>query len=617
MRFFSLLDVCGLNNLVANVSQVVGCGMFCLLWGLTGTLPAWAQTQSSTLQSARQPSTNSESSLSFERGGSIVGSVVSQDGHPLPNVSLTLREVGSQTTKRLTTHTDHEGKFYVHNLPSGAYEISTFAPGYCAPPSVVSEKHTYFRPGDTVSLTLIKGSSITGKVLNQAGEPITGVCVWAIRTGDLEGRPDVTDDDLQIRRMTDDRGWYRLYGLPPGKYLIATGGNHGAFALAIPGAFDGDAPTYFPSATRDTATEVTVQNGQEISGIDIRYRGERGHNLSGVVSGAKPTNALVVLTNTLHEAQEATIFTQEHDGKHSFAFYGIADGEYELTAQAGFGQPDSFLSVPHRVVIKGNDITGVELPLMALSTIAGHVTLNVKSEVSPQLSGQNHNHTFEEIALLAHKATGKEPKDRLLSRRFSSSDTTPNINGDFTLRNLEPGTYHLETRLPDENWYVASMTLGESGQTASTRTPKAAQEIGHGITLKSGEKVKNLSITLATGAASLNGRVISIGDNRQLPDRLRVILVPLEPELAHAVLRYAEATVTAQGIFSLKNLAPGRYGAVVRPGSTEELSTSVLDDTQQELLRREAKTMNVVVELQPFQRAVGFFVPYKKESSVK
>ena len=31
-----------------------------------------------------------------------------------------------------------------------------------------------------------------------------------------------------------------------------------------------DAPTYYPSATRDTAAEVSLRGGEESSGIDIR-----------------------------------------------------------------------------------------------------------------------------------------------------------------------------------------------------------------------------------------------------------------------------------------------------------------------------------------------------------
>ena len=53
------------------------------------------------------------------------------------------------------------------------------------------------------------------------------------------------------RRTTDDRGRYRLYGLKPGTYLVIAGGIR---ENTLPTAYDGNAPTFFPSATRDAAT---------------------------------------------------------------------------------------------------------------------------------------------------------------------------------------------------------------------------------------------------------------------------------------------------------------------------------------------------------------------------
>ena len=74
--------------------------------------------------------------------------------------------------------------------------------------------------------------------------------------------------------MTDDRGYYRLYGLPPGSYVVAAGGPGQYFGSVNP--FANDAPTYAPASTRDTAAEVMVRSDQEVT-ADIRYRGEPGH----------------------------------------------------------------------------------------------------------------------------------------------------------------------------------------------------------------------------------------------------------------------------------------------------------------------------------------------------
>jgi hypothetical protein len=111
---------------------------------------------------------------------------------------------------------------------------------------------------------MIKGVVITGRVTNAAGAPLIDVLVNAAMVGDADGNPARRGP---IRpRFTDDRGYYRIYGLSPGTYIVYASN---AF-LTLPTPYDGNAPTYHPSSTRDTAAEVMVTSGGEASGVDIR-----------------------------------------------------------------------------------------------------------------------------------------------------------------------------------------------------------------------------------------------------------------------------------------------------------------------------------------------------------
>jgi protocatechuate 3,4-dioxygenase beta subunit len=58
-----------------------------------------------------------------------------------------------------------------------------------------------------VDVTLLPPAAIAGRVRDEWGEPVEGLTVRALRTGVVAGR-------------TDDRGLYRLHGLPPGAYHI-------------------------------------------------------------------------------------------------------------------------------------------------------------------------------------------------------------------------------------------------------------------------------------------------------------------------------------------------------------------------------------------------------------
>ena len=77
---------------------------------------------------------------------------------------------------------------------------------------------------------------------------------------------------------------YRFYGLLPGGYLISAA--RPRIGFIAPSPYDNDAPTYFPSSTRDTAAEVIVRDGEEMT-ADIQYRAEPGHAISGKVAGVE------------------------------------------------------------------------------------------------------------------------------------------------------------------------------------------------------------------------------------------------------------------------------------------------------------------------------------------
>src|SRR5437762_12417174 len=120
---------------------------------------------------------------------------------------------------------------------------------------------------------------ITGTVTTLEGEALVGVRVLAVRVRDGEGRLlRGTGAATSRPRRTDDRGVYRLFGLQSGSYLIQVGGGSLSYYPAF--GYQGDAATYHPSATRDAAVEVVVRAGDEIRGIDVRYRAERAHIVS-------------------------------------------------------------------------------------------------------------------------------------------------------------------------------------------------------------------------------------------------------------------------------------------------------------------------------------------------
>jgi hypothetical protein len=589
----------------------------CLLFALAPA--AWAQ-------QAQSGSETAETRSGARNTGVITGRVVSDDGRPLPDVMVYLYNPYSrQPTRSLTATTDSEGKFQVSGLAPGLYSVSASYPGFITAPSQTasteSGDNTYYRLGDFVDLKLIKGGVITGTVRDSNNEPAVAIPVRATLVRDAQGHTLRFTGPGQFR-MTDDRGIYRLYGLRPGTYIVSAGGNVMSFSMV--NAYEGEVPTYYPSSTtRDTASEVSVRSGDEAANTDIRYRRERGHTVSGTISSTNESGNNFGFNVMLRSTASgggivSTTFVMPTGGKPGFAFDGIADGEYELMAQ----QPsmgETIASTPRRVIVKGADVTGLELQLATLASIEGHVTL----EPAPKKDNceQPRGTALLETLINARRAEKIEPKETPLIF-FSGSGGVPTEQGDFQLRNLQGGSYRLTARLTSDAWYVRSITLPVAA-TAPARQSSAAAKPAEtkgatppsALIVKAGEHVTGIGVLIAQDAAALRGRVVAATEGASLPANLKVHLVPAERERAEDILRYSEASVGNDGAFVFNNLAPGRYLLVTRQvpdidSPDRDTRPLAWDADTRAKLRREAEAANNATELQPCQRVSDFVLRY-------
>src|SRR5258708_8572099 len=67
-------------------------------------------------------------------------------------------------------------------------------------------------------LRLIRGGVITGAVLEEDGEPLVRALVSVQRYQYVQGQRQLTPAGAD---QTDDRGQYRVFGLPPGDYYVS------------------------------------------------------------------------------------------------------------------------------------------------------------------------------------------------------------------------------------------------------------------------------------------------------------------------------------------------------------------------------------------------------------
>lgn len=542
--------------------------------------------------------------------GAITGRVIGAEGQPLAGVRVVAFRIAENDRRPHAAVSDDDGNFKLDGLSAGAHILFAAAPGYVyADISLGGFLHFI---GENVIIGLVKGSVITGRVTDEVGEPLVGVAVRAHRIRDLEGKKAGSESFSRTAGLTDDRGIYRLFGLMSGVYLVSTDSSDGTYA--INGVqIRKDAPTYYPSTTRAAAGEITLHAGEEVSAIDIRHRGDPGRTVSGRVDSGETVSSppyqivLVRLRGRESGGFESATSAVKSGG---FVFYGVPDGEYELTASRGADEGEAGSSATRRIEVKGTDLNGVELKLAPQGAIAGRIVIASSSAPKGCAIDNAHQQTrrrqvIEEILLSADR---DEPEQRKSQYFITRSLHAPNEKGEFVLKDLEGGRYRIVAYLPEGSWYLSSISAAGAA--------KSATEIGrNGIALKSGEKVSGVEVTIAEGAAALDGRVVPDKEGGKLPSSLRACLVPAEAESADDLMRYAEADVRSDGSFVLKNIAPGKYlihaRIAERGENDDELRPASWDAGARARLRREAAAAGNAIELQPCSRTKDYVLHWK------
>jgi hypothetical protein len=328
--------------------------------------------------------------------GSVVGVV--QDtttGRGIPDaiVRIGVPVLASGAAPPPLAVTDDLGRFAFTALPATQYRGLTVEAGGYAPLSAwgvdgadANGDIAVTEGGSTrVVLSLSKSAAIEGTISDDFGDPVPGMRVSAFRHDALEPQ-------LVASASSDDRGRFRLFGLPAGRYIVATSAatqsvpastmdalgtkppsRDAATArmeqmlnLAAVGVFPGEGirvgqadvvsagteelplppgavdngrlvrvfPTvYYPSAlTPSTASAIDLKAGQEFSTCDIRVTLVPAYSVAGAVMlGSDPVpNARVALRRFEgNGADRVVTASAATDAAGRFTIQGVPVGRYQ------------------------------------------------------------------------------------------------------------------------------------------------------------------------------------------------------------------------------------------------------------------------------------------------
>ena len=478
--------------------------------------------------------------------GRVVGG---EGGGPLRRALVRLQ--GQEMREGKMTTTDEQGRWELKDLPAGRFTLSATKAGYVTLQYGQRRPFEQGRPLDiqdnqtlnNVNFNLPRGSVIAGRINDEFGEPVAEATVMALRYRYFNGQRRLIPAGRFSQ--TDDGGNFRIYGLAPGDYYLSATLRSGMFTGGESTSREGYAPTYFPGTpSEQQAEKVSVGLGLEVTGISFALLPVRTAKITGTAvdsQGRPMTGAFVSLIETTGEGSGGFMMMSFGGGNRvgengHFTLSNVSPGEYTITArEMGPGRAgEDSETAETRVVVGGEDITGVSLNGTRGATIKGQVSFDVQQQGSSAKPGS--------VGVVVM------PKDPGGSSGFflgPGNRDTLNDDWTFEMRAMK-GPVLLRTMRTPPGYTLKAVYFNNQDVTDS------------GINFKPGESISGVQVVLTAKSSTVSGTVT---DARSQPvtDYAAIIFAEDSAKWGFMSRHVHMARPDQQGAFQVKGLPPGRY----------------------------------------------------------
>jgi hypothetical protein len=511
------------------------------------------------------------------------------NGHPVDRVRLTLAANTGRGSR--TIYSDDDGRFVFLDLEPGAYLLRGSKTGY------VDVTYGQSSPGPgragtpiqvaagqqikDLSFVLPPGGVITGRVLDEKSRPSVGTDVRVLRWEYDEGHRELSSE---ASAQTDDRGIYRIYGLPPGQYIVsarprnpdvaridvdaviqrqASAAGRDAVvrapraAAAAGGTTEpvvGYAPVYYPSTLAiGSASPVAVGVSQEVMGVDLVLQEVPLARVSGIVIAPPSVDARSMRVRLNDTAPGVPGLgnepTRVRDGR--FEFTGVPPGQYRAVVTAQIDTDDAAglpASIAARAAAGGEDQDEILLWGAADVAVSGSDVANVTLALQPGVTVSGR---------ITYDGAGVPPEARRIrvslqpfgpAEEAAGADdarATVGVDGRFTISGVIPGRYRVEAS-------------GVAGWTAVSARAGGIDTMDVGLDLTSAQDLAGLDVVFSDQRTGLSG---VLHDALGAPTSgYTVVVFPADRRFwLPGARRIQAARPTTTGQFSFSGLPPGEY----------------------------------------------------------
>ncbi|HEU0183682.1 MAG TPA: carboxypeptidase-like regulatory domain-containing protein [Blastocatellia bacterium] len=490
-----------------------------------------------------------------------------------------LRGDESREGKLYIAVTDSDGKYRVTGLPAGDYMVSVEILGSYAAvgQSGQRSKQIHLEEEDersNIDFALVRGGVITGRVTDPDGKPVIGGYVSIVQA-DETGR---SFNAGGRSHRTDDRGIYRIYGLPAGRYSVSA---------SAPGRSEQKyAVTYHPDVTdKKQAAVIEVKEGSEAGDIDIKLNTKKkeGYDIAGRVIDSEtgePAPQSLVHCRGLGERRGHGGWAPV-DSLGGFRVTGLEPGQYMLFVRSGHSAPDrqQFYSDQTIIDVTQGNVSGVEIRAKRSGAISGVVVFDegrhpaLKDRISQTIiTGSGRPKEIEGSATIF----------------FGDKSVRANSDGSFRLEGLPPEIVSLEIR-----------GSTDARPPLLLRVERDGVAIPNSIEVNPGQTTTGIRLVVSDRTGIIRGQVNFAGNGLPVGQRLTAFAYrDNDPSSMH----FNPVFVDKKGRFVIEGLADGEYQVTLNKGPEDGSSGSFAGSQRVQVARGSETQVTFTLDLDEERR---------------
>jgi hypothetical protein len=486
---------------------------------------------------------------------SITGHVMLGE-QPASGVTVALsqrRLSNNQNTPLTKAVTDSEGRFHLTNIAAGVYLVTPLAPGFLLPNegSPFEEgKSVTVEEGETVedvNFSIKRGGVITGRVTDENHEPIIETRVNLMK---IDGRGQVQPFYVrnQFMNSTDDRGVYRIYGLPAGRYKISVGEHPDGGTIMMGMGNARYRRTFHPDVTDESKAEIIeLSDGGEATSVDVSVNSKmKTYMATGRIVQAATGKPLVNVpygygaVNIRSPGEEPSMGASAWNGnrtssKGEFRVEGMVPGRYNIFIVKEAGT--ELYSEPAVFEVKDGNVSGIEVKVRLGASISGVVLM--EGPTNPALTS-----AFSQMRIMT----------QITPRAMDNYGSMPKISPDGTFRigGLRAGKA-----------YISADSSSSDKKITLSRVEHNGAEVKDGIEIKDGDQITGVRLVFTYGTAVLRGQVKI--ENGTLPEGVRFYVSVRRIKGDERPAQGISGEVDGRGRFMIDEMPAGEYELMLQP----------------------------------------------------